>query len=201
MPPPFLPSPLTLRTLGGAFLAQALQEQIRTKMVRGTRYPGLTCFDEGIDYIAIPDIPGVKEAGWLEDEGDAAASGGSPMIFLVYAVLFSAATLERLLPCLALTRQSICRCPGSEGYDPKLQEWLRNIFRDLKRHEDSWPFLKPVNPDTVPDYYTVIKNPIDMQTIWERIRDQVYPAKEDFINDIYLVCLSGCWENGSRSCP
>lgn len=31
---------------------------------------------------------------------------------------------------------------------------------DIMSHPSAWPFLKPVDPNEVPDYYEVIKNPI-----------------------------------------
>lgn len=35
----------------------------------------------------------------------------------------------------------------------------------LKNHKCSWPFKEPVKREEVPDYYDVIKNPIDLGKI------------------------------------
>ena len=37
-------------------------------------------------------------------------------------------------------------------------------------HEDnSWPFREPVDKNKVPDYYDIIKKPMDLQTIQRKV--------------------------------
>lgn len=36
----------------------------------------------------------------------------------------------------------------------------QNILKLLNNHTASWPFKKPVNPEEVPDYADLIKNPM-----------------------------------------
>lgn len=38
---------------------------------------------------------------------------------------------------------------------------------------EAWPFLKPVNKKQVKDYYSVIKKPIDMETMGKRIQGKL----------------------------
>ena len=45
-------------------------------------------------------------------------------------------------------------------------------------------FLAPVNPRTYPAYYEVIKNPIDLQTIRQRVLAHTYNNREGFLNDM-----------------
>lgn len=40
----------------------------------------------------------------------------------------------------------------------------------LKVMPEAWPFLKPVNKKQVKDYYSVIKKPIDMETMGKKIK-------------------------------
>ena len=42
----------------------------------------------------------------------------------------------------------------------------RNLVTKIKQNKNSWPFLKPVDPKYVQDYYEVIKYPMDLQTIY-----------------------------------
>lgn len=54
----------------------------------------------------------------------------------------------------------------------------------LKTHKSSWPFLKPVNREDVDDYYEVIKEPIDLETISQRIKSGHYKDVQTFKDDV-----------------
>ena len=45
------------------------------------------------------------------------------------------------------------------------------ILDEMKRHQDSWPFLEPVDRTTFPEYFKVIKKPMDFQTIKNKLKD------------------------------
>ncbi|XP_058537303.1 transcription intermediary factor 1-alpha isoform X2 [Ochotona princeps] len=55
-------------------------------------------------------------------------------------------------------------------------------------HEMSLAFQDPV-PLTVPDYYKIIKNPMDLSTIKKRLQDDysLYTKPEDFVADFRLI--------------
>ena len=46
---------------------------------------------------------------------------------------------------------------------------LTDVTNKLKTMQDLWPFHKPVNRKLVKDYYTVIKRPMDLETISRKI--------------------------------
>lgn len=47
---------------------------------------------------------------------------------------------------------------------------LENIMNTkLRAMSESWPFHKPVNKKNVKDYYTIVKRPMDLETISNRI--------------------------------
>lgn len=48
----------------------------------------------------------------------------------------------------------------SEKSDVNFFTQCRNIIFKLKNNKNSWPFLKPVDPKQVLDYYDVIKEPM-----------------------------------------
>merc|ERR1712080_134175 len=54
------------------------------------------------------------------------------------------------------------------------------------------PFLRPVDPKQVADYYKVIKNPTDLQTITKKLNSSGYKDKEDFFKDLKLL-LDNCY--------
>lgn len=47
-------------------------------------------------------------------------------------------------------------------------------------HENSWPFRKPVDQKKVPDYYDVIKNPMDLETAQKKLKNKEFTNKEVF---------------------
>ena len=61
----------------------------------------------------------------------------------------------------------------------------------LKSHKSSWPFSHPVNPDEVPDYYEVIKDPIDLETIQKKISEKKYKDALQFESDVLRI-FSNC---------
>jgi ATPase family AAA domain-containing protein 2 len=55
-----------------------------------------------------------------------------------------------------------------------------------------------VDPEEVPDYFEVIKEPMDLETMLHKIERGVYQTKEQFRDDILLIkrcffCLSFVW--------
>uniref|UniRef100_H3BET6 Bromodomain adjacent to zinc finger domain 1A n=1 Tax=Latimeria chalumnae TaxID=7897 RepID=H3BET6_LATCH len=71
------------------------------------------------------------------------------------------------------------------------------IVVDLVRHEDSWPFMKLVSKAQVPDYYDIIKNPIALNIIREKVNNCEYKLASKFVEDIELM-FSNCFEYNSR---
>ena len=75
---------------------------------------------------------------------------------------------------------------------------LENILNELRDLPDSQPFLLPVNAKKVTDYYTVIKNPIDLQTIRKKIQDKLYMNQQAFLDDMKLLVSNSELYNGSN---
>uniref|UniRef100_A0A8C9ERG0 Transcription initiation factor TFIID subunit n=1 Tax=Pavo cristatus TaxID=9049 RepID=A0A8C9ERG0_PAVCR len=64
---------------------------------------------------------------------------------------------------------------------------------------DSWPFHHPVNKKFVPDYYKVIANPMDLETICKNISKHKYQNRETFLDDVNLVLANSIKYNGPDS--
>ncbi|XP_076834125.1 bromodomain adjacent to zinc finger domain protein 1A isoform X2 [Brachyhypopomus gauderio] len=69
---------------------------------------------------------------------------------------------------------------------------------DLVRHEDSWPFMKLVSRTQVPDYYDIIKRPIALSTIREKVNNCEYQTASEYIQDVELM-FSNCLEYNPRT--
>ncbi|XP_031210313.1 nucleosome-remodeling factor subunit BPTF isoform X9 [Mastomys coucha] len=66
-------------------------------------------------------------------------------------------------------------------------EGLRRVLRSLQAHKMAWPFLEPVDPNDAPDYYGVIREPMDLATMEERIQNRYYERLTEFVADMTKI--------------
>ncbi|KAM9385649.1 bromodomain testis-specific protein [Pholidichthys leucotaenia] len=68
------------------------------------------------------------------------------------------------------------------------------VIKALFKHSYSWPFHKPVDAVglCLPDYYTVIKNPMDLGTIKKRLENRYYWQAMDCLADFNLI-FTNCY--------
>jgi hypothetical protein len=76
-----------------------------------------------------------------------------------------------------------------------LSEGMKKCYKlltQLKNHKWAWPFLTPVDPIAlgIPDYYTIIKRPMDLGTIEQKLLNGEYADIYGFADDVELV-----WSN------
>jgi histone acetyltransferase len=94
--------------------------------------------------------------------------------------------------------QSLADIPGllEAGYRPEpspqekraqLREHLLTVHHNLVSFHHSWPFREPVDRVQVQDYYDVVKEPMDLKTVGEKLQSGKYEVKEAFMHDIMLI--------------
>ncbi|XP_025197408.1 transcription initiation factor TFIID subunit 1 [Melanaphis sacchari] len=76
---------------------------------------------------------------------------------------------------------------------------LDNVVGKVKTMSEAWPFMKPVNRKLVKDYYNVIKQPIDLETIASRVSSHKYHNRKEFLADINLIFENSVAYNGEDS--
>nr|XP_045619673.1 bromodomain adjacent to zinc finger domain protein 1A-like [Procambarus clarkii] len=64
---------------------------------------------------------------------------------------------------------------------------LETILDELQKHPASWPFIRPVSKKLAPDYYEVVKKPMNIRRIREKLTSMKYATDEEFIADVMLV--------------
>ncbi|KAJ2306699.1 histone acetyltransferase [Coemansia sp. RSA 2706] len=69
----------------------------------------------------------------------------------------------------------------------KLNTWQINVVSEMLVHPSAWPFQKPVDPQEVPDYYTVVKEPMDLMTLESNVDENKYPTLEAFVRDTHKI--------------
>ena len=79
-------------------------------------------------------------------------------------------------------------------------EGLKRVLRSLQAHKMAWPFLEPVDPNDAPDYYGVIKEPMDLATMEERIQKRYYEKLTEFVADMTKI-FDNCRYYNPRDTP
>lgn len=105
--------------------------------------------------------------------------------------------LERLRMLAELVRKrereklrqvDLIRTSLVEGVFFHFQADLRQALQTIVALDRSGIFTNPVSRSEVPDYYEVVKRPMDWATITARVEARHYDSVEDFAGDINLVC-------------
>ncbi|KAI9190803.1 uncharacterized protein BJ171DRAFT_46654 [Polychytrium aggregatum] len=73
----------------------------------------------------------------------------------------------------------------------ELYEHLERVLNDLKNMtEHSACFLQKVSKREAPNYFEIIKNPMDLGTMTKKLKALQYLSKKEFADDLYLI-----WSN------
>lgn len=67
---------------------------------------------------------------------------------------------------------------------------LLPTWEKLHNHEpESLPFRQPVEPDTlgIPDYFKIIKHPMDLRTIKDKLIEGKYTDPWEYVDDVWLM--------------
>ena len=68
------------------------------------------------------------------------------------------------------------------------------ILNCLKKHKSGFPFLEPVDPEIlgIPDYFQIIKEPMDFSKVEKRLRSAFYKTPVEFEEDVRKI-----WDNAT----
>ncbi|KAI1718220.1 bromodomain-containing protein [Ditylenchus destructor] len=73
---------------------------------------------------------------------------------------------------------------------------LHEISNDMLRVQNAEHLVHPVNAKKVPDYYELIKQPMDLQQIRKNISDNKYELRRQFLEDLTLILMNSVTYNG-----
>ncbi|KAI8986040.1 hypothetical protein BDB01DRAFT_787469 [Pilobolus umbonatus] len=74
--------------------------------------------------------------------------------------------------------------------DPKYKSWLKNInllWHEVANHKNGTMFMNPIKESIAPFYYDIIKQPMDLKKIKNRIRDGIITTTVEFERDVMLM--------------
>lgn len=65
----------------------------------------------------------------------------------------------------------------------------KNVLEKLMGHTGGWLFHEPVDPVLfgIPDYFDVIRNPMDLGTVKKKLTNKNYPSTDEFAADVRLT--------------
>lgn len=68
--------------------------------------------------------------------------------------------------------------------DQRYKSWLKNInllWREIANHKNGTMFMNPIKENIAPHYYDIVKRPMDLKTIKNKIRDGVKYASDSLV--------------------
>ncbi|KAL7052395.1 hypothetical protein ACKWTF_004861 [Chironomus riparius] len=83
--------------------------------------------------------------------------------------------------------------------DEVLQIGMHKVLQYVKNHDDAWPFMDPVEEEIAPRYYSIIKRPMDLLKMEEKLDDGEYLTYTDFRTDFKLIVNNCRLYNGQNN--
>ncbi|XP_059620153.1 serine/arginine repetitive matrix protein 2-like isoform X2 [Phlebotomus argentipes] len=80
-----------------------------------------------------------------------------------------------------------------------LQIGMHKVLEYVKNHKDAWPFMDPVEEDIAPRYYSIIRRPMDLLKMEEKLDNGEYATFTEFRNDFKLIVNNCRLYNGQNN--
>lgn len=81
----------------------------------------------------------------------------------------------------------------------ELRIFLRDMCRKLASNRMFYMFTKPVDLEEVPDYLTIIKQPMDLESMMTKVDLHRYSSAQEFLYDIDLICTNALEYNPAKT--
>jgi len=64
---------------------------------------------------------------------------------------------------------------------------LEDLLNNMMKHKDGWPFDRPITRSDAPDYFEIIKRPIDLGTVRTNLLHMKYSCNQEVLVDVRQV--------------
>uniref|UniRef100_A0A4W3HBH0 Histone acetyltransferase n=1 Tax=Callorhinchus milii TaxID=7868 RepID=A0A4W3HBH0_CALMI len=149
-------------------------------------YPGLTCFKEGVRQIPIESIPGIRKCTVV------AKKELKDPDHLHNALKNLLAQIKVTLVVIIIITIAPFMSGGHLFFLNRMYQTLCHVLFQ-QSHPSAWPFMEPVKKSEAPDYYEIIRFPIDLKTMSDRLKNRYYVSKKLFIADVQRI-ITNCRE-------
>ncbi|THH20490.1 hypothetical protein EW146_g882 [Bondarzewia mesenterica] len=109
--------------------------------------------------------------------------------------------LKLLLQAVKEGRRQTYDAKVSDPFYDALEDLLHDLRTVTMDNHDPEAFLKPVSRTDVPDYYDVISNPMDFQTMSRKVKQKQYKSKKEFKDDLDLIWSNCFTYNATENHP
>lgn len=75
---------------------------------------------------------------------------------------------------------------------------LLQVLKKLQHTSDSYAFWHPVSEEEAPDYFAMIKEPMDLGTVSDKLRAEAYTTPAAWKADVELVWKNATLYNGRK---
>ncbi|KAG0044298.1 hypothetical protein BGZ83_010476 [Gryganskiella cystojenkinii] len=83
--------------------------------------------------------------------------------------------------------------------DKKWKKILMMIWTDIANHRFGAVFMQPIKEHDAPGYYQMIKRPMDLKSIKERIREGLIGNADEFHRDVLLMFMNALMYNSEET--
>ncbi|KAK5642951.1 hypothetical protein RI129_009118 [Pyrocoelia pectoralis] len=90
-------------------------------------------------------------------------------------------------PLLSSNRKKLKTSLVFRQTEEDLQTGMHKILDYVKNNEDAWPFVDAVEEEYAPNYYSVIRKPMDLQRMEDRLDSGYYKTFSRFRGDFQLI--------------
>ncbi|XP_072171687.1 uncharacterized protein [Diadema setosum] len=87
----------------------------------------------------------------------------------------------------------------AEQEKEKLRNSFAKVLETTKSHHEAWPFIEPVQESYAPNYYSIIKAPMDIATMDLKVEEKMYHSVNEFVSDMDLIFQNCVQYNGRKS--
>jgi len=84
---------------------------------------------------------------------------------------------------------------GEQVAFKKFQTVINLIHSQISQHRNGNVFHNPIKPSEAPDYYEIVKRPMDLKTIKARVRDGIISNSAEFQRDVFLMFANAMMYN------